>query len=124
MLARYPARHLRRVGDEFVAPSPEAAAAVVEGSDVESGRGEFDFAYEINRETTSADEYPIVLVSYLIGCVEYDDQEKADLVKAFVQYVISEEGQQAAADSAKSAPLSSTLAEKATAAIDSIKVKS
>ena len=50
--------------------------------------------------------------------------ELNDLVKAFESYVVSEEGQQAAADSAKSAPLSSELAEKAAAAIETIKVKS
>jgi phosphate transport system substrate-binding protein len=108
------------VGEEFVAPSPEAAAKVVESSTLISGRGDFDLAYEINRETTSADEYPIVLVSYLIGCVEYDDQETADLAKAFTGYVISEEGQQAAAEAAGSAPLSDTLREQAQTAVDAI----
>jgi phosphate transport system substrate-binding protein len=108
------------VGEEFVAPSPEASAAVVEGSEVEPGRGEFDFAYEINRETTSADEYPVVLVSYLIGCVQYDDQQTAGLVQAFTGYVISEEGQAAAADAAGSAPLSDTLREQARTAVDAI----
>lgn len=108
------------VGEEFVAPSPEASAAVVEGSEVESGRGEFDFAYEINRQTTSADEYPVVLVSYLIGCVEYEDQETADLVKAFAGYVISEEGQAAAAEAAGSSPLSDALREQAQTAVDAI----
>ena len=108
------------VGEEFVAPSPEASAAVVEGSEVESGRGEYDFAYELNRTTTSADEYPIVLVSYLIGCIEYDDQNTADLVKAFVGYVISEEGQQAAAEAAGASPMSEGLREQATSAVDAI----
>jgi phosphate transport system substrate-binding protein len=92
----------------------------VESSTLISGRGDFDLAYEINRETTSADEYPIVLVSYLIGCVEYDDQETADLAKAFTGYVISEEGQQAAAEAAGSAPLSDTLREQAQTAVDAI----
>jgi phosphate transport system substrate-binding protein len=110
------------VGEEFVAPSTEAAAAVVEGSELKSGRGEFDFAYDINRETTSADEYPVVLVSYLIGCVQYDDQDTADRVKAFVGYVVSDEGQQTAADAAGSAPLSSTLREQAQGAVDAITV--
>jgi phosphate transport system substrate-binding protein len=108
------------VGEEFVAPTPEAAAKVVEGSEVESGRGEFDFAYEINRETTASDEYPIVLVSYHIGCVEYDDQETADLVQAFEEYVVSEDGQQAGADAAGSAPISDTLREQAQTAVDAI----
>lgn len=108
------------VGEEFVAPSPEAAAAVVEGSEVESGRGEYDFAYEINRETTSGDEYPIVLVSYLIGCIEYEDQETADLVKAFTEYVVSEDGQQAAAEAAGSSPMSEGLREQAMSAVEAI----
>ena len=110
------------VGSAFVAPSPEAAAAVVEGSQLKSGRGEFDFAYDINRETTSADEYPVVLVSYLIGCVQYDDQQTADTVKAFVGYVVSDEGQQAAAEAAGSAPLSSSLRDQAQGAVDAISV--
>ena len=108
------------VGEEFVAPSAEAAAKVVESSELQADRGEFDFAYDINRETTAADEYPIVLVSYLIGCVQYDEQDTADLVKAFTGYVISEEGQQAAAETAGSAPLSSTLSAQAQTAVDAI----
>jgi phosphate transport system substrate-binding protein len=85
-----------------------------------SGRGEYDFAYEINRETTESGEYPIVLVSYHVGCVEYDDQETADLVKAFLDYVISEEGQQAASEAAGSAPISDSLREQAQDAVDAI----
>ncbi|MET0765758.1 MAG: phosphate ABC transporter substrate-binding protein PstS [Blastococcus sp.] len=108
------------VGEEFVVPSAEGAAKVVEGSELIAGRGANDLAYEINRETTSADEYPIVLVSYLIGCVQYDDQKTADLVKAFTGYVISEDGQQAAADAAGSAPLSDSLREQAQSVVDAI----
>ncbi|MET0763622.1 MAG: phosphate ABC transporter substrate-binding protein PstS [Blastococcus sp.] len=109
-----------KVGEEFVAPSPEGAAAVVANSDVVEGRGDYDLAISVNRETTSADEYPIVLVSYHIGCVEYDDQAKADAVKAFEAYVISEKGQQAAADAAGSAPISDDLREQAQTAVDAI----
>jgi phosphate transport system substrate-binding protein len=110
------------VGEEFVAPSPEAAAAVVANSDRVEGRGDYDFAISVNRTTTSADEYPIVLVSYHIGCVEYDDQAKADAVKAFESYVISEEGQQAAAEAAGSSPLSAELRDQAQTAVDAITV--
>ena len=109
-----------KVGEEYVAPSAEAAAAVVANSDRVEGRGEFDFAISVNRETTSADEYPIVLVSYHIGCVEYDDQAKADIVKAFEAYVISEEGQKAAADAAGSSPISSDLRDQAQTAVEAI----
>jgi len=108
------------VGEEFVAPSPEAAAAVVEASDRVEGRGDYDFAIEVKRDTTEADQYPLVLVSYQIGCVEYDDQETADLVKGFMGYVVSEEGQQAAAEAAGSAPLSDSLREEGQQAVDAI----
>jgi phosphate transport system substrate-binding protein len=109
-----------QVGEEFVAPSPETAAAVVENSERVADRGEYDYAIELNRETTGSGEYPIVLVSYHVGCIEYDDQEKAGLVKAFMEYVISEEGQQAAAETAGSAPISDALREQAQAAVDAI----
>jgi phosphate transport system substrate-binding protein len=108
------------VGTEFVAPSREAAAKVVEGSKIKSGRGEFDFAYDVNRATTSTDEYPLVLVSYHIGCVQYDDKDTAGLVKAFEEYVVSSEGQQAAADAAGSAPISDNLRDQAMTAVNAI----
>ena len=93
---------------------------MVANSPAAEGRGEFDLAVEVNRTTTSADEYPIVLVSYHIGCVEYDDQAKADAVKAFMGYVISEEGQQAAADAAGSSPITADARTKAQTAVDAI----
>jgi phosphate transport system substrate-binding protein len=108
------------VGSDFVKPSAEAAAKVVEGSHIASGRGQYDFAYDINRTTTNADEYPIVLVSYHIGCIRYDDADKGKLVQAFEGYVISEDGQKAAADQAGSAPLSDTLREQSQKAVDAI----
>ncbi|MGY1752938.1 phosphate ABC transporter substrate-binding protein PstS [Blastococcus sp. SYSU D01042] len=108
------------VGEDFVAPSSEAAAAVVENSPAVEGRGEYDFAIEVNRETEGSGEYPIVLVSYHIGCIEYDDQETADNVKAFMEYVISEEGQAAAAENAGNAEISDSLREQAQGAVDAI----
>ena len=108
------------VGEEFVAPSAEAAAAVVENSERVEGRGEYDFAIELARDTAESGNYPIVLVSYHIGCITYDDQTEADLVSAFMGYVISEEGQQAAADAARSAPISDALREQAQGAVDAI----
>jgi phosphate transport system substrate-binding protein len=108
------------VGEEFVTPTPEAAAAVVENSERIEGRGEYDFAIELARDTTESGSYPIVLVSYHIGCVTYDDAEKAGLVADFMGYVISEEGQQAAAEAAGSAPISDTLRQQAQTAVDAI----
>jgi phosphate transport system substrate-binding protein len=109
-----------KVGEEFVAPSPEGAAAVVANSDKVEGRSEYDLAVSVNRTTTAADEYPIVLVSYHIGCVEYDDQATADAVRAFESYVISSEGQQAAADNAGSSPITEDARSSAQTVVDAI----
>ena len=79
---------------------------------------------DLKRDTSESGAYPIVLVSYHIYCTAYDSQETVDLVKAFGNYVVSEEGQQVAADSAGSAPLSETLREQAQTAIESITVAS
>lgn len=109
-----------RVGDEYVAPSAEAAAAVVENSEPTEGRGEYDYAIEVNRDTSGSGEYPIVLISYHIGCMTYDDSQVAELVRAFMSYVVSEPGQDAAALVAGSAPISEGLREQALRAIDAI----
>jgi phosphate transport system substrate-binding protein len=111
-----------KVGDTFVAPSPEGAAAVVANSERVAGRGEYDLAVSVNRTTTSADEYPVVLVSYHIGCIEYDDQAKADAVKAFESYVVSPDGQKAAADNAGSSPITDDARTAAQTVIDAITV--
>ena len=107
-------------GDEFISYSAEAAAALVEASPLEEGRGEHDLAFAVDPAAAPAGSYPIALVSYLIGCVEYEDPEVASLVKGYFQYVTSEEGQQVAADAAGAAPLSSALIEKVAGAIDAI----
>jgi phosphate transport system substrate-binding protein len=111
-----------KVGEDFVAPSPEGAAAVVANSDKVAGRSQYDLAVDVNRTTTSADEYPIVLVSYHIGCVEYKDKAKADMVKAFESYVVSEAGQQASADNAGSSPITDDARTAAQPVIDAITV--
>ena len=108
------------VGEEFVAYSPEAAAAVLEVSQRVEGRGDSSFAYDLARDTTESGTYPIVLVSYNLACATYETQEKADLVKAFMSYVASAEGQQAAAEAAGSAPLSQTLLDQIKPAVDGI----
>lgn len=110
-----------KVGDEFVAYTAEAAAAVVGESPFVEGRGETDLAIALDRKTTDPTHYPLVLVSYLIACGEYEDAETAAVVKAYLSYVVSAEGQAAAASAAGAAPLSSELATKAATAIATIK---
>ncbi|WP_242492195.1 phosphate ABC transporter substrate-binding protein PstS [Agromyces binzhouensis] len=108
------------VGGEFVEYSPEAAAAIVDASPFVEGRDEHDLAIELDRTSEEAGVYPIVLVSYLIACQEYAEPENVELVKAYLSYIASPEGQDVAAESAGSAPISDSLREKVTAAIDSI----
>ncbi len=109
-----------QVGDEFVPYSPEAAARVVDASPEEEDRAATDIAIAIDRTTTEPGAYPIVLVSYLIGCAEYADSATAELVKAFFSYAASAEGQEAAAAAAGNAPISDALREQINAAIDAI----
>ena len=102
----------------FELPTEGAAAAAVENSPLEEGRAAGDIAIKLDRRAAG---YPIVLVSYVIACSEYQDAEKAALVKGYLSLIVSEEGQSAAAETAGSAPLSDTLREKVIAAVDSIK---
>lgn len=109
-----------KVGDSYVPFSPEAAAAVVDASPFVEGRTQYDFAVDLQRDTTAAGVYPIVLISYLVTCLEFQDKSIVDLVKGFLSYVVSPEGQAAAAANAGSAPISAdlrTLSEGAIAAI-------
>jgi phosphate transport system substrate-binding protein len=111
---------LVKVGDTFTGPTPEAAANVVAQSTRVEGRGAGSFAYDLARDTTAAGTYPIVLVSYQIACSKYADQAQADLVKGFLTYVTGPEGQQAAAQSAGSAPLTDALRSQITPAVSGI----
>ncbi|TDQ54926.1 phosphate ABC transporter substrate-binding protein PstS [Actinorugispora endophytica] len=112
------------VGEEFVPYSPEAAAAIVDSAAPREGNTENDLAVTLDYATDEAGVYPIVLVSYEIVCMEYAEQADADLVKSFIGYVTSEEGQQASADETGSAPLSEGTREKIQATLDKIQVAS
>ncbi|MET4093683.1 phosphate ABC transporter substrate-binding protein PstS [Arthrobacter sp. UYCu712] len=113
-----------KVGDSFTKISADAAAKAVDAGKPVEGRNASDLSIKLDRTTTIAGAYPIVLVSFHVVCSSYDKQETVDLVKGFEKYVVSDAGQQAAADAAKSAPLSKTLQEKALKSIEAIKVKS
>lgn len=106
-------------GDSFIQYSPEAAAQVVAGSPLEEGRADTDIVYDLDY-TGVEGGYPIVLVSYLVGCADYVDDAKAELVKAYFSYVVSPEGQDASVAAAQNAPLSDELRDQAQAAIDTI----
>lgn len=109
-----------KVGDEFVDYTPEAAAAIADVSPLQEGRAPNDLAMEVDRTSQEAGVYPLVLVSYLILCQDYADDETAVLVKEYAGWVASDAGQAYAAEFAGSAPISDSLAEQVNAAIDSI----
>lgn len=110
------------VQGEFVAYSSEAASALVEGSPLREGRGAGDLVFDVDPAAAPAGAYPIALVSYLIGCEQYEDANTAALVKAYFEFMASAEGQDAAAANAGNAPISEGLRTKALAAIDLIQV--
>ncbi len=108
------------VGEEFNQPSAEGAAQVVAASPRTEGVPATDMAVDLARDTTEAGSYPVLLVSYLLACSSYDDAETADLVKGYLTYVLSSDGQDAAASEAGSAPLDTDLASEAQGLVDAI----
>ena len=60
-------------------------------------------------------------LGYIIACGEYEDAETAAVVKGYISYLASAEGQAEAASSAGAAPLSADLAAKVATAIATIK---
>jgi phosphate transport system substrate-binding protein len=109
-----------KVGENFVEPSAEAAAKILEESKRTEGAGKHVWTYELNRETDAEGTYPVVLTSYLLGCTSYPDAAKSELVKGFFNYIISAEGQSKAAETAGSAPLSDTLRGQIQPTVDAI----
>jgi len=110
-----------KVGDEYVPYSAEAAAKVIDASpEDDSATGDNRVVIKINHATTEAGAYPVVLVSYDVACPAYDSAEDATFVKQWLTYVVSEDGQETAAENAGSAPMSDALREKVMKSIDAI----
>jgi phosphate transport system substrate-binding protein len=109
-----------QVGSSSVAPSAAGASKTLALSPLESGRPATDMAVKVDRTSTKKGTYPLLLVSYVMACPTYSDATTADLVKGYLTYVVSSEGQQAASQAAKSAPLPANLSKKATALISQI----
>lgn len=110
-----------QVGKAWVAPSAAGASKVVGMSNQVSGRPSDDMALSINRTTTAKGAYPLLLVSYLIACPSYSDSSQGSLVKKYLTYVLSSQGQQVGSAAAKSAPLPPAMAKQATQVVSTIK---
>lgn len=114
---------LVKVGEEFVAPSPEGAAKTVSVSPVVEGRDDTDIAVDVDRNTTEAGAYPVILLSYLLACETYDDAAEAANVKGYLEFIVSDEGQAASSDFAGSAKLAPETATKAQEIVAGISAK-
>lgn len=112
-----------QVGEEFVAPSAEAAAKILDVSPRVEGRDAGDLAFDLDHTTTEAGTYPIVLTSYLLACPTYEDATTADLVKAYIDYIVSDEGQEQGSAEAGSAPLSDELQAEVQSIIEGISAR-
>lgn len=110
-----------KVGSEWTAPSAEGATKALDRSEPVPNRPATDMAVAVDRTTTESGAYPLLLASYVVACPTYPDKATADIVKGFLGYVVSQDGQQAAAQAAGSAPLSSSLSQKAADLVSQIK---
>lgn len=109
-----------QVGEDYVEYTPEAAAQAVASSTPVEGQAPNNMAVELDRDTEEAGAYPIVLAAYNIFCNEYPDQETTDLVTAWAEYLVSEDGQATAEAAAGNAPISDELRDSAMDAIAEI----
>ncbi|MEV8635960.1 phosphate ABC transporter substrate-binding protein PstS [Streptosporangium sp. NPDC051023] len=102
---------------EFVELTPESAGKTVEAAEF-VGQGN-DLKLSIDYATKAAGAYPIVLVTYEITCEKGLPAEEAKLVKAFLTYTASDEGQQAL-NGIGYGPLPATLIAKVRTAVEAI----
>jgi phosphate transport system substrate-binding protein len=108
------------VGGEWVGVSAEGSAIAVDASPLYEGRHEHDLAIAVDRTTDVPGAYPLVLVSFALVCMQYENEADANFVRQFIGFVVSEAGQQVAAHVAGSAPLSARLAADVHASLDAI----
>ena len=111
-----------KVGNTYVAPSAEGATADFDQSqkDPALSQGNHVFAYTVQRTPTDPSSYPVLLVSYLMGCTKYSDASTTALVKAYFTYIVSDDGQKLAGEQAGSAPLGPSIKKEDDAAIQAI----
>ena len=112
--------HIQDSAGDFIAYSAEAASALVEGSPLVEGRGAGQLVFDVDPAAAPAGAYPIALVSYLIACAEYEDENIGNLVREYFLHMASEEGQAAAEANAGNAPISEGLRTRAVEAINLI----
>jgi phosphate transport system substrate-binding protein len=110
------------VGEEFVEVGAEAAGRVLALAEERPGNSPHDLALELDYATEEPDTYPIVLVTYEVACLAYDDAEEVALLQDFLHYVVSDEGQHAASEEIGSAIMPEEMRERLEESIDVIAV--
>ncbi|WP_213453751.1 phosphate ABC transporter substrate-binding protein PstS [Rhizomonospora bruguierae] len=96
---------------QFVAPTLEGAQAALDGAKIND-----DLSYD-PLNASGATAYPITSPTYLLVKTKYDDPAKAALVKGFLKFLLSSEGQGLAKD-VDFAALPQSLHDKALAQIE------
>jgi phosphate transport system substrate-binding protein len=113
-----------KVGTKYVAYSADAAAKVVDASPKDDTATQANrVVIKLDHNTTEDGAYPVVLVSYDIACPAYKDTKNAEFAKQWLTYVVSEEGQKTAAETAGSAPMSASLRTEVMKSINAISTK-
>ncbi|MFI6824424.1 phosphate ABC transporter substrate-binding protein PstS [Micromonospora sp. NPDC050187] len=97
---------------QYVVPSLEGTTAGLEGAEIKE-----DLSYN-PLNAAGAASYPITAPTYILVKTKYDDAKKAELVKGFVKYILTD-GQEQAKD-VDFAPLPTSLKDKALAQLDKI----
>ena len=110
-----------KVGGSYEAFTPEGAAALIDVSALVEGRPGTSLAYELNRQTDQSGVYPVALVTYLMGCNQYQSPAVGALVREYANYINSETGQLTAQQFAGSSPISEATRVKNQAVIDQVK---
>lgn len=105
---------IKNKAGKYVQPTLEGASAAVEGATVNA-----DLSYDpLWADGDKA--YPIAAPTWILVYVDQTDKVKAETTKAFLRYILTD-GQKAAT-AIDYSPLSASLAEKALAQLDKIKV--
>jgi phosphate transport system substrate-binding protein len=102
---------------EFVALTRESAAKAIASAKI-TGTGN-DLALAIDYATSAAGAYPIVMVTYEIVCERGTPAESLDLLKSYLTYTSSEDGQGKLGDSGY-APLPQNLLTKVQASVKAL----
>ncbi len=104
-------------GGVFFEPNTLVTTLRLQGArvDTELSKGPRMIPIEV-RKKPPARAYPLVLVSYLIACTAYDSDRETAAVNAYVNYVVSRQGQEASAEAVGSAFLPPSLSKRVFAA--------